>query len=87
MTALRINEWQMLTATYDGEILRLFVDSRLISWLEVALDNDESIVRLAPIDPWDKERRFQGDLRSFAIWDRVLPSEALQLLQEAGKEH
>jgi alpha-mannosidase len=84
-TALRLNEWQMLTATYDGEILRLYIDGRQTSWLEIALGDDEPIVRLAPLDPWDKERRFQGDLRGFAIWDRVLPVEALRLLQAADQ--
>ena len=80
-TALAIGRWQMLTATYDGILLRLYADGKLINWLEIALEEDDAIVRLAPIDPWDKERRFKGEIRGFAVWDHVLSSEALKLIQ------
>ncbi|HVU34921.1 MAG TPA: glycoside hydrolase family 38 C-terminal domain-containing protein [Opitutaceae bacterium] len=79
-TPLRADGWQMLTATYDGTMLRLFVDGHPASSIETALAKDASVVRLAPIDPWDHERRFQGDIRAFAIWDHVLSPEAMALL-------
>lgn len=53
----------------------------MINWLETALEEDEAIVRLAPLDPWDKKRRLMGEIRGFAVWDQVLLSEALKLIQ------
>ncbi|PTY00382.1 glycoside hydrolase family 38 C-terminal domain-containing protein [Opitutus sp. ER46] len=79
-TPLTIGRWQMLTATYDGTVLRLFSEGRQISSLEVALPDDEAVVRLAPIDPWDKERTFSGDIRHLTIWSEVLSAEAIQTL-------
>lgn len=74
------NEWRMLSATYDGVNMRLYVDGEQVSWMEIALADDEPVVRLAPLDPWDRERRFNGELRDFAVWDRALSPSALKLL-------
>gem|GEM_PF-6001714 len=82
-TAFVLNRWQMLTVTYDGQVLRLYADGRLLGTNETELTKDEAIVRLAPIDPWDKERRFQGEIRDFTVWDGVLPAETLRFLQTA----
>jgi alpha-mannosidase len=78
------DRWQMLTASYDGKTVRLYVDGHQIGSLETELAKDEPVIRVAPLDPWDKERRFKGDVCNFAIWDRVLSPEALQLLSAAG---
>jgi alpha-mannosidase len=85
-TPLALGRWQMLTATYDGQILRLYQDGRQIGWTETALTDDEAVVRLRPLDPWDKERRFAGDIRGFTIWSGVLPGDMLELLNAVGAE-
>jgi hypothetical protein len=81
---LALNRWQMLTASYDGQFLRIYQDGRQIGWTESVLADDEAVVRLLPLDPWDKQRRFQGEIRDFAVWGRVLSEEAMQLLLRAG---
>ncbi len=83
-TPLAWNQWRMLSATYDGSILRLYVNGRQVSWMEIRLHEDQPVVRLAPLDPWDHERRFNGELREFAVWDRVLSPGALELLAAHG---
>ncbi len=85
-TPLAIGKWQMLTATYDGTTLRLLVDGHEVSSIEASLGADQPLVQLAPLDQWDHERRFQGELRDFAIWGRVLSNDAVQLLRESAKE-
>jgi alpha-mannosidase len=77
-----LNRWQMITATYDGKTLRLYKDATNVGEREVSLDDDEQVVRVAPLDPWDKRRRFKGEIRQFTIWDAALLPEAIKSLQE-----
>src|SRR5678815_3099893 len=69
-TALEVGAWQMLTATYDGETLRLYKNGRRIGTRNLELSDDsDSVVRIAPLDPWDQKRRFRGEIRNFTIWN------------------
>jgi alpha-mannosidase len=79
---LELNQWQMLTATYDGKILTLYKDARPVAHAAVSLTDDESVVNIAPIDPWEHERRFEGEVRGFSIWPEALAPEALRALRE-----
>ncbi len=79
-TPLDVGRWQMLTATYDGTTLRLYKDGRSIGNTALVLAADESVVRIAPVDPWDKERRFQGKVGRLSIWKEALSPESLTLL-------
>jgi alpha-mannosidase len=84
-TPLDLNSWQMLSATYDGQTLRLYKDGRQINERSVGLaDEDDRTVRIGPSDPWDHQRQFRGEIRSFTIWNSALPTEALKVLQDAG---
>jgi alpha-mannosidase len=85
-TELDVGRWQMLTATYDGEVLRLYKNGRRVSGRPVELADDEAVVRIAPIDPWDNQRRFKGEIRSFTIWNTALPPEALKVLQDTAPQ-
>ena len=80
------DHWQMLTASYDGQIIRLYRDGRQIGWTEATLADDEAVVRLRPLDPWDKQRRFSGDISGFSVWAGTLPTEMLDLLSAVGAE-
>ena len=79
-TPLDVGRWQMLTATYDGTTLRVYKDARAIGNATLILTADESVVRIAPVDPWDKERRFQGKVSRLSIWKEALAPESLNLL-------
>lgn len=72
--------WQMLTATYDGMTIRLYKNGKVIGQTDAELADDEPIVRIAPLDPWDNQRRFSGEIRELTIWPSALSAEALKTL-------
>ena len=79
-TPLDLNRWQMLSAVYDGSHLTIFKNAELIGEKTIDLVSDESEVHIAPIDPWDKMRRFKGSIRDFTIWGRAISAEDLREL-------
>ncbi|MFI5385818.1 MAG: glycoside hydrolase family 38 C-terminal domain-containing protein [Fimbriimonadales bacterium] len=82
---LDTGKWQMLTATYDGATLRLYKNGEKIGEKTVALEDDSSVARVMPLDAWERQRRFGGEVRDFTIWDQDLPAGAIQKLYEGGK--
>ena len=83
---LDVGNWQMLSATYDGQTLRLYKNGRRVAQRNVSFEDDEPVVRIAPIDPWDQQRRFNGHIANFTIWNTALPPEALKILQDSGPQ-
>lgn len=79
-TPLTLNQWQMLTATYDGRTLRLYKDAAKISEDQVSLVDDENIVNLCPKDPWDHRYEFAGDIKGVTIWNAALGEDCLAAL-------
>ena len=80
---LSVGQWQMLTATYDGHTLTLYKDAKKIGQGSVALGDDEPVVEIAPLDPWDQQYRFAGEIRQFAVWNSALTEPVLRQLYEA----
>lgn len=76
-TPIGLNEWQMLTATYDGRTLRLYKNAVMISEDQITLSDDENVVNLCPKDPWDKRYEFGGDIKGVTIWNAALAEESL----------
>jgi len=86
-TQLELGRWQMLTASFDGKLLRLYKDGKQLGQREVQFADDESSVAIAPLDPWESKRRFDGSIRAFAIWREALGDDAIRsLLGEAPKD-
>jgi alpha-mannosidase len=83
---LDVKKWQMLTATYDGTTLRLYKNGKPIGENAIGLSDDESAVHIRPIDPWDKKRRLDGQVRDMTIWNSALPGEAIQSLWKAEQK-
>ncbi len=79
--ALGLNAWQMLSATYDGRTLRLYQDGKKIAEDEVSFIDDESVVHIAPKDPWDHRYQFSGEIRGFSIWNAALGEDSLAALR------
>jgi alpha-mannosidase len=84
-TQLDLNEWQMLTATCDGSTLRVYKNTKQIAEQPVALSDDEAEVHVLPVDPWERKRTFEGDLRDFTIWSTCLAPETIKTLHSAFK--
>lgn len=81
-TAYDNGRWQMITATYDGKVGRLYKDGRLVGERAVRLADDASKVLIAPVDPWDGRYRYEGDLAGLTIWDQALSERAIGTLLE-----
>jgi alpha-mannosidase len=82
---LPIGGWHMLTATYDGRNESVYLDGEPIGDGGSAVPKDEPVLRIAPLDPWDQERRFHGDIRNLEFWTQALPPGTVQLLWTAGR--
>lgn len=72
--------WQMVTATYDGRVGRLYKDGKLIGQRTVRLSDDANLIQIAPLDPWDRRYQFEGDLAGLTIWDQALTERAIGTL-------
>ncbi len=78
--------WQMVSAVWDGHTLTMYKDGKPIGSGEPALSaDDESVVRVAPVDPWSHRNRFNGEIRDFTIWGAALSPRAVQNLWDAQK--
>ncbi len=82
---LDLGKWQMLTATYDGATMRLYKNGELIAENKVELSDDQPQVRVMPLDAWERQRRFNGEVRDLTVWDQDLTPAAIKRLWEAGK--
>lgn len=79
---LELKAWQMLTATYDGHVLTVYKDGEAIGSRKVALDDDEATVNIAPVDPWEHKRRFEGEIKGFSIWGSCLSPDGVKSLMQ-----
>ena len=84
-TPLDLGRWQMLTATYDGQTLRVYKDAVKLAEQKVDLSDDLSQVEVMPKDPWERERVLDGEVRDMTIWKQSLSPGQLQILLQAGK--
>jgi len=84
-TPLDVGQWQMLTAAYDGQTLRVYKNAAKIAEQKVDLSDDLPQVEVMPKDPWERERVLDGEVRDMTIWKQALTPEQLQMLFQAGK--
>lgn len=83
-TKIEAGKWQMLTAASDGKMLRMYKNGVKVSEQPCKLADDEAVVMIAPIDPWEHQRKFEGELAHFTIWPGALGEEALKAIMEKG---
>lgn len=81
-TQYDLGRWQMITATYDGRVGKLYQDGKLIGQRTVRLSDDANVIHIAPLDPWDRRYQFEGDLANLTIWDQTLTEKAIGTLLE-----
>jgi len=82
---LDLGTWQMLTATYDGTTMRLYKNGAKIAEEKVQLEQDGTQIRVMPVDAWDRQRRFGGEVRDLTMWDIDLPPSAVKRIWESDK--
>lgn len=78
---LAVGQWQMLTATYDGNELVLYKDGQQIGKKQVPLATDtRAKVNVGTSDPWGLKNRFNGTVQEFTIRRGALaPAEVKEL--------
>lgn len=77
---LKLNAWQMLTATYDGTTLRVYHDGKRVGASTVQLTDDDNTLHILPKDPWEHKRQFEGDIRQLSIWNTALSDDGIEAL-------
>jgi len=76
-----IGVWQMITATYDGTIVRLYKDAQPIASKYVSFAGAAGHVNLAP-PKWGGN--FTGKIDEFTIWDAALSQAQIDSLQQTS---
>lgn len=84
-TQLDLGKWQMLTASYDGMVMRIYKNGDLIAEQAVELEDDRSQVEVMPLDAWEKKRMFDGEVQNLTIWNEGLSETAIKRLMEQSR--
>ncbi len=66
-----INQWQMVTTTYDGSIVRIYKNGVLIAMRDQTFSDSPGEVRV-PSYAWDSKDFFAGRFDEFTVWRGVL---------------
>jgi alpha-mannosidase len=81
---LDLGRWQMLTATFDGAIVRVFKDGQELASQNVTLGDAAAVAKLGPPAPWSWGHQLAGKLAAFTLWDRALPPRLVDALYRQG---
>ena len=82
---LDTGRWQMLTAVYDGESVKVYKDAKQIGARDVTLADDEPVVRVRPLEPWDRMRVIDAEVRDMSVWSDALGAADVQALYEKSE--
>lgn len=84
---LLVDEWYHLAMTYDGEVLKLYINGTEISsnsGMSGGIDAGTGIAFGTPSDEKHVDWFFDGKMDEVGIWDRSLTSEEIALLYNNG---
>ncbi|RYX81996.1 glycoside hydrolase family 2 [bacterium] len=77
-------KWQMLTATYQGGVIKIYKDGVELVSQPVTLTDAASEVNLAPMSPWPSANNFLGKIARFTLQDRALSTAEIRVLLQEG---
>jgi len=77
---LDVCRWQMLTATFDGDTLRVFKDGRVLASAGVTLGDAAPVARIGPSAPWSYGHQLAGRVADFTLWSAALPPQSVASL-------
>ncbi len=66
-------------------MLRLYKDAQPIGERAVTLADDDAIIMIAPKDPWESVRQFEGEIRDLTIWKGALGESGIKTLRDSAK--
>lgn len=74
-----INQWQMVTTTYDGAILRIYKNGTMIAMYNPTFLDAPGEVRV-PTNPWNAYDFFVGKFDEFTVWRGALTGDEIEAL-------
>lgn len=79
-SALRVNQWHFLSATFDGEgVLSVYGDGVKLASQKIKLLDAEAFIHLAPIvKPWTEAAHFAGKIADFTLLPVALTNEEIR---------
>ena len=83
---VRVNQWQHLAASYDGNMLRLFVNGVETTNAVLPLGRAAMQVRVAPAPPWKNGEFFAGKVAQLRVWDRPLAAAEISELAKPSAD-
>lgn len=78
-----INQWQMMTTTYDGNIVRIYKNGVLIAMREQTFLDAPGEIRI-PSHPWYSSNFFIGKFDEFTVWRGALSVDEIRDLVIPG---
>lgn len=82
-----LGKWQMVTATFDGQTVKLFKNGEEIKSEAALLSDAQPVVKIGTRGPWDNGHKFNGKIQGFTVWNRALDAPTLKALQANGPGH
>ena len=79
-----LGQWQMVTATFDGQTVRLYKNGQEIKSDTAVFSDAQPTARLAPPSPWGSGHPFTGKIQNFTVWNRALDPASIQALRADG---
>ncbi len=85
-TPLKVGEWQLLAATFEGGNLTLYSDAKESAVKKLQLLAAAPNIHLAPVTkPWHDARHFAGKIADFTLVSRALAAEEIRALTVQAK--
>ena len=79
------NVWNHYVVTYDGTILRGYLNGQPVNTSTIALDTGTSLDFTIGAGAYTPANGFSGDVSNIAIWDSVLTASNVSTLYNSGK--
>ena len=83
-TQLEVGRWQMLTATFDGSVVKLFKDGRELASEGASFSDAAPVVKIGPAGPWSYTHKMAGKIRDFSLWGQALSPASVAGLHRLG---
>ena len=74
-----LGQWQMISVTYDGSLIRLYRSGKLLKTAPATLSDAVPVVKIGRQGPWNNQH-FAGKIADMTIWNEALPADFLQTL-------
>lgn len=84
-TPLDVGQWQMLTATFDGSVVKLFKDGRALTAEKASFADAAPVAKIGAAGPWSYTHKLAGKIRDFSLWGQALSPASVAGLHRLGQ--